>query len=292
MREAYLDAVQEIPVFCPGPNVWPRHLALYHEGVCRSALKKAAAAEYVCLQSCASWSTPFPASRRVQMLFALRSGAALPHSLLSFYSASCFRCFRQARRQCVRLQMHSFFYRNFDGDSPLSRLSGHARESAEMAALLAAAENSEFGGLRQFVCIDEYGKGTEDMHASALCCAALLALDAVSPCVPTLPPLTGVPTLLTGVPTLPPLMFGKPLLNDFPRFDPVQLQKRSHCRGTGCFASIYRFARRYGTASCCTCGVPVLWLLRPTNRPPVEKCAWGSCHWFLIPICHRAFCSP
>jgi hypothetical protein len=30
-----------------------------------------------------------------------------------------------------------------------------------------------------FICIDEYGKGTEDLHASALCCAALELFDQV-----------------------------------------------------------------------------------------------------------------
>ena len=82
------------------------------------------------------------------------------------------------------MQLASFFYRNFDGDSPLSRLSGHARECAEMAALfnLGSARGSAHQGQqlpRHFICVDEYGKGTEDTHATALCCAALERLDRV-----------------------------------------------------------------------------------------------------------------
>ena len=84
----------------------------------------------------------------------------------------------------TRMQLASFFYRNFDGDSPLSRLSGHARECSEMAALFQLGQlrsGAPAAAWRHFVCIDEYGKGTEDTHATALCCAALQRLDQVRP---------------------------------------------------------------------------------------------------------------
>jgi len=35
---------------------------------------------------------------------------------------------------------------------------------------------------RHFVCVDEFGKGTEDDCASAICAAALLQLDQVRAC--------------------------------------------------------------------------------------------------------------
>lgn len=105
------------------------------------------------------------------------------------------------------MQLASFYYRNFDGDSPLSSLSGHARECADMAALLAlpgppramsyawqrvdadghvapppprpAPTSVEDTPRMHLICVDEYGKGTDDTAATALCCAALEALDAV-----------------------------------------------------------------------------------------------------------------
>lgn len=72
----------------------------------------------------------------------------------------------------------SFFYRSFDGDSPLSGRSGHARECFEIQQLFRLA--APFDSARpHFVCIDELGKGTEDLSATALCSAALEFMDAV-----------------------------------------------------------------------------------------------------------------
>jgi hypothetical protein len=77
------------------------------------------------------------------------------------------------------MQFASFFYRNFDGDSPTDSLSGHARECSEMQHLFRLALPRKIGTPHHFICIDEYGKGTEDLHASALCCAALELFDQV-----------------------------------------------------------------------------------------------------------------
>jgi DNA mismatch repair ATPase MutS len=79
------------------------------------------------------------------------------------------------------VQYGSFVCRNFHGDSPLEHRSGFALEANEMGVVLGLGElreNSE-GQPRTFVCIDEFGKGTEDKHATALCAASLKHLDQV-----------------------------------------------------------------------------------------------------------------
>lgn len=77
-------------------------------------------------------------------------------------------------------------YRNFRGDSPMEQRSGFALEAKEMAVVLAqGAKLADFGGPadghtpRSFICIDEFGKGTEDAHATALCAALLRRMDKV-----------------------------------------------------------------------------------------------------------------
>jgi hypothetical protein len=77
------------------------------------------------------------------------------------------------------LQYKSFFYRSFDGDSPLSGRSGHARECYEMSQLYRLARLFNVDRPNHFICIDELGKGTEDLSATALCSAALEYFDAV-----------------------------------------------------------------------------------------------------------------
>jgi hypothetical protein len=105
------------------------------------------------------------------------------------------------------LQYSSFIYRNFRGDSPLEQRSGFALEASEMAVVLAqgsmrrggheqgppgSRRNWSEGAARDeirgaghssgpcsFVCIDEFGKGTEDAHATALCAALLHRMDQV-----------------------------------------------------------------------------------------------------------------
>ena len=79
------------------------------------------------------------------------------------------------------MQYSSFVCRNFHGDSPLEHRSGFALEANEMAVVLglgAPREGAE-GKPRTFVCIDEFGKGTEDKQATALCAASLKHLDQV-----------------------------------------------------------------------------------------------------------------
>lgn len=59
--------------------------------------------------------------------------------------------------------------------------SGFALEAKEMAIVLRQGRVLEECGSnpRNFVCIDEFGKGTEDRHATALCAATLRQLDQV-----------------------------------------------------------------------------------------------------------------
>lgn len=79
------------------------------------------------------------------------------------------------------MQYRSFICRNFHGDSPLEHRSGFALEANEMGVVLGLGElreNSE-GKPRNFVCIDEFGKGTEDKQATAVCAASLKYLDEV-----------------------------------------------------------------------------------------------------------------
>ena len=89
---------------------------------------------------------------------------------------------------CVMLtafhvQYGSFMFRNFRGDSPLELLSGFALEAKEMQIMLsqgaAIPESGDEQPPRAFVCIDEFGKGAEDAHATALCAAALRRMDQV-----------------------------------------------------------------------------------------------------------------
>lgn len=80
------------------------------------------------------------------------------------------------------LQYKSFFYRCFDGDSPLAGLSGHAYECFQMQQLYNLATPFAAGEAKHFMCVDELGKGTEDLSASALCCAALELFDSVWTC--------------------------------------------------------------------------------------------------------------
>jgi DNA mismatch repair ATPase MutS len=79
------------------------------------------------------------------------------------------------------LQYRSIIFRNFRGDSPVERRSGFSLESKEMAIVLGQGRLLQEAGksARNFVCIDEFGKGTEDRHAVALCAAALLYMDKV-----------------------------------------------------------------------------------------------------------------
>lgn len=79
-------------------------------------------------------------------------------------------------------QYKSFFYRCFDGDSPLAGLSGHAYECFQMQQLYSLAQPFAANGPKHFICVDELGKGTEDLSATALCCSALQLFDAVPPC--------------------------------------------------------------------------------------------------------------
>ena len=48
-----------------------------------------------------------------------------------------------------------------------------------MQTLFRLAQPRDDESAMHFICIDEYGKGTEDTHASALCCAALELFDQV-----------------------------------------------------------------------------------------------------------------
>lgn len=79
------------------------------------------------------------------------------------------------------VQYHSFVCRNFHGDSPLEHRSGFALEANELAVVLELGTPREQAGSkpRTFVCIDEFGKGTEDKHATSMCAASLKHLDEV-----------------------------------------------------------------------------------------------------------------
>jgi hypothetical protein len=84
-------------------------------------------------------------------------------------------------------------FRNFRGDSPIEQRSGFALEAKEMQIVLShgvplpdtTEKNCSISAnrvphtARAFVCIDEFGKGTEDAHATALCAAVLRLLDQV-----------------------------------------------------------------------------------------------------------------
>jgi DNA mismatch repair ATPase MutS len=74
-------------------------------------------------------------------------------------------------------------YRNFRGDSPAEQRSGFALEAKEMAIVLdqALCSAAESRAPRNFVCVDEFGKGTEDRAASALAAGIILYLDRVRP---------------------------------------------------------------------------------------------------------------
>ena len=70
----------------------------------------------------------------------------------------------------------------------MEQRSGFALEAKEMAVVLAQGAILADSGTsapsagttpRSFVCIDEFGKGTEDAHATALCAALLHRLDQV-----------------------------------------------------------------------------------------------------------------
>lgn len=76
----------------------------------------------------------------------------------------------------------SFTYCNFRGDSPVEGRSGFALEAHEMAIVLRRGRAAGSPLPRHFVCIDEFGKGTEDRHATALCAAILQHLDQVIYC--------------------------------------------------------------------------------------------------------------
>jgi len=80
-------------------------------------------------------------------------------------------------------QYQSFMYRNFRGDSPAEGRSGFALEAREMAIVLRRGQSTSSTPElpRHFVCNDEFGKGTEDRHATALCAAILQQLDQVLP---------------------------------------------------------------------------------------------------------------
>eukprot|EP00892_Ulva_mutabilis_P008776 jgi/Ulvmu1/6270/UM028_0128.1 len=74
-------------------------------------------------------------------------------------------------------EFRSFFYRCFDGDSPLAGLSGHAYECLQMQQLYSLAKPFAQAEAKHFMCVDELGKGTDDRSASALCCSALQLFD-------------------------------------------------------------------------------------------------------------------
>eukprot|EP00892_Ulva_mutabilis_P006486 jgi/Ulvmu1/4209/UM019_0188.1 len=75
-------------------------------------------------------------------------------------------------------QYQSFMYRNFRGDSPAEGRSGFALEAHEMSVVLRRGSAALDMPLPcHFVCIDEFGKGTEDRHATALCASILQLLD-------------------------------------------------------------------------------------------------------------------
>ena len=78
------------------------------------------------------------------------------------------------------MQFQFFLFRNFNGDSPLNNLSGYARECGEMAQVYRYAQSRGGPGPRHLVCVDKYGKGTEDFSATALCCATIELFDQVS----------------------------------------------------------------------------------------------------------------
>ena len=89
------------------------------------------------------------------------------------------------------LQYSSFMFRNFRGDSPAEQRSGFALEAKEMQIVLSHGQALPAQGLsrevatqrpREFVCIDEFGKGTEDAHATALCAAVMCQMDKVRAC--------------------------------------------------------------------------------------------------------------
>lgn len=75
----------------------------------------------------------------------------------------------------------SFMYRNFRGDCPIEGRSGFSLEAHEMAIVLRHGQSfpGEYERPRHFVSIDEFGKGTEDQHATALSVAILQQLDQV-----------------------------------------------------------------------------------------------------------------
>lgn len=80
------------------------------------------------------------------------------------------------------VQYRSIVCRSFNGDSPLERRSGFALEAHEVAVVLGlepCLSEQAPGRPRSFVCIDEFGKGTEDKHATALCAASLKHFDQV-----------------------------------------------------------------------------------------------------------------
>jgi hypothetical protein len=81
--------------------------------------------------------------------------------------------------RAVCVQFKSFFYRCFDGDSPLAGLSGHAYECYQMKALYSLASPFEHDRAKHLLCVDELGKGTDDASATALCCSTLQLFDAV-----------------------------------------------------------------------------------------------------------------
>jgi MutS domain V len=111
-----------------------------------------------------------------QQLFTLQcyiKRVAIGSSSRRFYSSTC-----------VGVQYGSFMFRNFRGDSPMEQRSGFALEAMEMQIVLSRGRALPAPPTqpREFVCIDEFGKGTEDEHATALCAAVIRQLDQVCTC--------------------------------------------------------------------------------------------------------------
>ena len=88
----------------------------------------------------------------------------------------------------MAVQYQSLMFRNFRGDSPMEQRSGFALEAKEMQIVLSQGAPLDAapcdgralpGRPRDFICIDEFGKGTEDAHATALCAAVMRRLDQV-----------------------------------------------------------------------------------------------------------------
>lgn len=80
------------------------------------------------------------------------------------------------------MQYASILFRNFVGDSPMENLSGFALEAKEMALVLQLGRPlAELppGTPRHFVCVDEFGKGTEDRHATSMAAACIKRFDQV-----------------------------------------------------------------------------------------------------------------